>query len=109
MAFERVYRALVAKAERKSRSRDEVDRIICWFTGYDRRHLRCQLDKGVDFETFLAEAPCLNPDRQLITGMVCGIRVETVDDPVMREIRRLDKLIDELAKGKAMDRILRGS
>lgn len=103
-----VYPHYVAKAERKGRTRDEVDRIICWLTGYDPQQLRARLDDGADFETFFAEAPAPNPHRSKITGVVCGVRVENVADPLMREIRYLDKLVDELAKGRTMEKILRG-
>jgi hypothetical protein len=104
-----VYPHYVTKAEKKGRSKGEVDQIICWLTGYSQAELEVQLEKQTDFETFLAEAPQLNPTRTLIKGMVCGIRVEDIEDPTMKEIRYLDKLIDELAKGKTMDKILRKS
>lgn len=107
MPFARVYPAYVNKAERKQRTRAEVDRIICWLTGYDQAGLRRQLKREVDFETFFAEAPAMHPNSGLITGVVCGVRVEEVEDPLMRKIRQLDKLIDELARGKAMEKILR--
>jgi hypothetical protein len=107
MSFSKVYPALVNKAERKGRTRAEVDEIICWLTGYSGDGLQAQVDSGVDVETFFAEAPRLNPSRELIKGVVCGVRVEEVEEPLMREIRYLDKLIDELAKGKTMDKILR--
>ncbi|MEQ8815708.1 MAG: DUF2200 domain-containing protein [Thalassobaculum sp.] len=106
-SFASVYPLYVAKAERKGRSRDEVDRIILWLTGYDRDGLQAQIDAGTDFETFFAEAPTPNPARALVKGVVCGVRVEAVEEPTMREIRTLDKLVDELAKGKAMEKILR--
>ena len=102
-----VYPLYVAKAEKKGRRRGEVDEIICWLTGYSTRELQAQLHGGADFETFFAEAPAMNPARSEIKGAVCGVRVEEIEDPLMREIRTLDKLVDELAKGKAMDRILR--
>jgi|SRR4051812_43834173 hypothetical protein len=102
-----VYPHYVAKAERKGRRRGEVDEIICWLTGYSTQALQAQLHGGADFATFFAEAPAMNPARSQIKGSVCGVRVEEVDEPLMREIRYLDKLIDELARGKAMDRILR--
>lgn len=105
--FASVYPHYVNKAERKGRTKAEVDEIICWLTGYSQEGLEEQLEKETDFETFLADAPEMNPSRLLIKGVVCGIRVEEVEDPVMREIRYLDKLIDELAKGKAMVKILR--
>ena len=107
MAFGSVYPAYVAKAERKGRSKEEVDTIIRWLTGYDRAGLDAVITGGVDFETFFAQAPALNPDRALVKGVVCGVRVEDVQDPLMREVRYLDKLVDELAKGKAMEKILR--
>ena len=107
MPFARVYPMYVQKAERKRRSQAEVDRIICWLTGYDAAGLQRQIERQVDFRRFFDEAPALNPNRVLITGVVCGVRVENVEDPLMRRIRQLDKLIDELAKGKAMETILR--
>jgi hypothetical protein len=107
MSFARVYPLYAAKAEKKGRTKAEVDEIICWLTGYDHEELEAQLEKQTDFETFLAEAPQLNPLRALIKGVVCGVRVEDIEEPTMREIRYLDKLIDELAKGKAMEKILR--
>ncbi|PPE75122.1 DUF2200 domain-containing protein [Solimonas fluminis] len=106
-AFASVYPLYVQKAERKGRSKDEVDRIICWLTGYDAAGLRQQIERGSDFETFFAQAPAMNAKAALIKGVVCGVRVEEVEDPLMRNIRYLDKLVDELAKGKAMDKILR--
>lgn len=107
MSFASVYPLYVAKAERKGRTKDEVDEIICWLTGHSRKSLVAQLEKGTDLETFLTKAPNLNPSRALIKGVVCGIRVEDIEEPTMREIRYLDKLIDELARGKAMEKILR--
>lgn len=107
MSFASVYPHYVAKAEKKGRTKSDVDAIICWLTGYSQRELAGVLKKQTDFETFFQEAPQLNPSRSLIKGVVCGVRVEDVPDPLMREIRYLDKLIDELAKGKAMDKILR--
>lgn len=107
MSFGRVYPEYVAKAERKGRTKAEVDEIIGWLTGYSQQELEAQLEKQTDVETFLAEAPQLNPLRSLIKGVVCGIRVEDIEEPTMREIRYLDKLIDELAKGKTMEKILR--
>ena len=106
-SFASVYPYYVAKAEKKGRTKSEVDAIICWLTGYTQRQLEAQLKKQKDFETFFKEAPKLNPLRTLITGVVCGIRVENIQEPLMREVRYLDKLVDELAKGKAMDKILR--
>jgi hypothetical protein len=108
MSFATVYPLYVAKAERKGRTKSEVDDIIRWLTGYSQKKLEAQLEKKTDFETFLAEAPELNPSRALIKGVICGIRVEDIDEPTMRDIRYLDKLIDELAKGKAMEKILGG-
>jgi hypothetical protein len=106
-SFASVYPHYVAKAERKGRRRGEVDEIICWLTGYSTQELQAQLHRGADFETFFAEAPAMNPARTQITGTICGVRIEEIDEPLMREIRYLDKLIDELAKGRAMDRIFR--
>ncbi len=108
MSFARVYPLYVAKVERKGRTRAEVDQVICWLTGYSQKALEAQIEKQTDFETFFSEAPDMNPARSLITGLICGIRVENIEEPLMREIRYLDKLIDELAKGKAMEKILRG-
>lgn len=105
--FAKVYPMYVQKAERKQRTKHEVDRIICSLTGYDASGLQRQIEVSVDFETFFAQAPAMQPNRAMIKGLVCGIRVEEVEDPLMREIRYLDKLIDELAKGKAMEKILR--
>jgi hypothetical protein len=102
-----VYPHYVAKAEKKGRTKAEVDEIIRWMTGYSQEELEAHLEKRTDFETFFAEAPQPNPARERITGVICGVRVENIEDPLMREIRRLDKLIDELAKGKAMEKILR--
>ena len=102
-----VYPHYVAKAEKKGRTRSEVDEIIRWLTGYRQEELEAELAKRTDFETFFAEAPRMNPSRALIKGVVCGVRVEDIEEPTMREIRYLDKLIDELAKGKAMEKILR--
>ena len=107
MAFASVYPHYVAKAEKKQRRRGEVDEIICWLTGYSTQALQAQLHRGVDFATFFAEAPAMNPARSHITGMICGVRVEEIEEPLMRDIRYLDKLIDELAKGRAMEKILR--
>lgn len=107
MSFASVYPHYVNKAERKGRTKTEVDEIILWLTGYSQEELESQIEKQTDFETFLAEAPQLNPARALIKGVVCGIRVEDIEEPTMKEIRYLDKLIDELAKGKAMEKILR--
>lgn len=107
MSFARVYPLYVAKAERKGRTKEEVDEIIRWLTGYSRKALASQIAKQVDVETFIAEAPQLHPLRVHIKGVVCGVRVEDVKEPTMREIRYIDKLIDELAKGRAMEKILR--
>ncbi|MGI6706149.1 MAG: DUF2200 domain-containing protein [Clostridia bacterium] len=107
MSVSKVYPLYVAKAERKGRTKEEVDEIIRWLTGYSQEELTAQLEKEVDFETFFAKAPQMNPSRSLIKGVVCGVRVENIEEPLMREIRYLDKLIDELAKGKAMEKILR--
>ena len=106
-SFASVYPLYVAKAERKGRTRAEVDQIIAWLTGYGEDGLQTQLEKKTDFETFFSQAPAINPSRDLIKGVVCGVRVEEIEEPTMREIRYLDKLIDELARGKAMDKILR--
>lgn len=108
MAFAKVYPAYVAKAERKGRTKAEVDEIIRWQTGYTQEQLEKQIAAGVDMAAFFAAAPAMNPARELITGVVCGVRVEAVEDPLMREIRYMDKLVDELAKGKAIGKILRG-
>jgi hypothetical protein len=107
MPFSKVYPLYVQKAQKKGRTKQEVDEIIVWLTGYTPAALKKQIDKDVDFETFFARAPKINPAVALIKGVVCGVRVEEVDDPLMRKIRYLDKLVDELAKGKAMDKILR--
>ena len=102
-----VYPHYVSKAERKGRTKAEVDRIIRWLTGYSQEKLERQLREGADLETFFAEAPALHPNSALITGVVCGVRVEEVEDPLMKKIRWLDKLVDELARGRAMEKILR--
>jgi hypothetical protein len=107
MAFAKVYPMYVSKAERKKRTKDEVDQVIRWLTGYDQAGLEDQISKKSDFRTFFAEAPEIHPNTTLIKGVVCGVRVEDVEDPLMRNIRYLDKLVDELAKGKAMGKILR--
>ena len=106
-SFASVYPLYVAKAEKKGRTKAEVDQIISWLTGYGRKELETQLEKRTDLETFFADAPRINPSRALIKGVICGVRVEDIEEPTMREIRYLDKLIDELARGKAMDKILR--
>lgn len=107
MSFAKVYPLYISKVEKKGRTKSEVDEIIRWLTGYSQEELETQLDKQIDFETFFAEAPQLNPLRALIKGVICGVRVEDIEEPLMQEIRYLDKLIDELAKGKAMEKILR--
>jgi hypothetical protein len=107
MSFASVYPLYVAKATKKGRTKKEVYEIIFWLTGYSKKELEVQIKKRTDFETFFANAPKLNPSRKLITGVICGIRVEDIKEPLMQEIRYLDKLIDELAKGKAMGKILR--
>lgn len=107
MPFARVYPLLVQKVERKGRTQAEVDTVICWLTGYDQKGLQRQLKREVDVKTFFAEAPAMNPNAALIKGVVCGVRVEEVEDPLMRKVRYLDKLVDELAKGKVMEKILR--
>lgn len=107
MKFSGVYPLYVQKAERKNRTNEEVDTVICWLTGYDRAGLKTQIEKGNDFETFFAQAPAFNPNSALIKGVVCGVRVEDVEDPLMQKVRYLDKLIDELAKGRPMEKILR--
>jgi len=106
-SFASVYPYYIAKAERKGRTKAEVDDIICWLTGYNQKEFKDQLENQTDFETFFAKAPKLNPSRRLITGVICGVRVEDIEEPTMQEIRYLDKLVDELAKGKTMDKILR--
>ncbi|MBP8059609.1 MAG: DUF2200 domain-containing protein [Chloroflexi bacterium] len=107
MAFAGVYPLYVQKAERKNRTKEEVDQIIYWLTGYDQAGLQQQIEQKNDFETFFAQAPAMNPNCSLIKGVVCGIRVEEIEDPLMQKLRYLDKLIDELAKGKKMEKILR--
>lgn len=107
MSFASVYPLYITKAEKKGRTKTEVDEIICWLTGYTQKKLDAQIKKQTDFETFFAEAPELNPARALIKGVICGVRIEEIKEPTMREIRYLDKLIDELAKGKTMEKILR--
>lgn len=107
MSFARVYPLYIAKVERKGRTKAEVDEVICWLTGYDSKGLQAQIQAETDFENFFAQAPNMNPSRSLITGMICGVRVEEIKEPTMREIRYMDKLVDELAKGKAMEKILR--
>ncbi len=108
-SFASVYPHYVAKAEKKGRTKGEVDEIVCWLTGYSRAQLDALLADKTDFETFFARAPHMNPSRTAIKGVICGVRVEDIQEPTMREIRYLDKLIDELAKGKAMEKILRAA
>lgn len=105
--FSKVYPLYVQKAERKNRKREEVDQVICWLTGYDQAGLRRQIEQENDFETFFSQAPAMHPNSSLIKGVVCGVRVEEIEDPLMKKIRYLDKLVDELAKGKTMEKILR--
>ena len=107
MSFSRVYPLYITKEEKKGRTKKEVDEIIRWLTGYSQKQLGSILEKKIDFQTFFAKAPKMNTSRSLITGMICGVRVEEIKDPIMREVRYLDKLIDELAKGKSMEKILR--
>lgn len=107
MSFAGVYPHYVQKVEKKGRTKEEVDTIICWLTGYDRKTLQQQIDTKIDFETFFAQAPQINPNVSKITGVICGYRVEDIEDELMRHIRYMDKLIDELARGKAMEKILR--
>lgn len=107
MSFASVYPLYVQKAEKKGRTKDELDIVICWLTGYDRQSLQQQIDRNCDFETFFAEAPQINTNVSKITGMICGYRVEEIEDKLMQQIRYMDKLVDELAKGRAMEKILR--
>jgi hypothetical protein len=107
MSFAAIYPLYIQKAEKKGRSRAEVDKVICWLTGYDEKALHQQVEKKIDFETFFGEAPQINRNASKITGLICGYRVEEIEDKLMQKIRYLDKLVDELAKGKAMDKILR--
>ena len=107
MSFAGVYPLYIKKAEKKGRTKEEVDAIICWLTGYDQQGLQQQIDKKVDFENFFAKAPQLNPNVSKITGVICGYRVEAIEDKLMQKIRYMDKLVDELAKGRAMEKILR--
>lgn len=106
MSVAKVYPLLVAKAERKGRTKDEVDKVTCWLTGYSMEQLKQQIEKGVSYEEFFTQAPHINPDSNLIIGSVCGIKVECIEDPLMQKIRWLDKLVDELAKGKSIEKIL---
>ncbi len=107
MSVASVYPHYVTKAEKKGRSREEVDEVICWLTGHDRESLAAELEKKTSFEEFFSQAPRLNPSRTLITGTICGVRIEEIEDPLMREVRYLDKLVDELARGRKMEKILR--
>lgn len=107
MKFSKVYPMYVAKVERKNRTREEVDQLIRWLTGYSQAGLQQQIEKESDFETFFAEAPAIHPNSTLIKGVICGIRVEEIEDPLVQKVRWLDKIIDELAKGKALDKIMR--
>jgi hypothetical protein len=107
MSFARVYPLYVAKVERKGRTKEEVDQVLRWLTGYTQKGLEAQIRKENDLETFLTKAPQLNPARSLIKGVICGVRIEDIKEPTMREIRYMDKLVDELAKGRAMEKILR--
>ncbi|MBX3625775.1 MAG: DUF2200 domain-containing protein [Rhizobacter sp.] len=107
MAFAKVYPLYIEKARRKGRTQDEVDRVICWLTGYNRAELQQQIEGEANIKTFFAQAPAMHPNRDLIRGVVCRIRVEDVADPLMKKVRQLDKLVDELAKGKALEKILR--
>ncbi len=109
MSFARIYPLYVAKAERKGRSKDEVDRVLTWLTGYDAAGLDAAIAAEVDLETFFAEAPAFTPQASLITGVICGLRVEEIEDPLMQKIRYMDKLVDEVARGKKMSSILRGA
>ena len=106
-SFASVYPHYIHKAEKKGRTKSEVDTIICWLTGYTPEELRKQIEKESDFDTFFAQAPCINPNSSLIKGVVCGVRVEEIEDPFMRKLRYMDKLVDELAQGKAIENILR--
>lgn len=108
MSVAKVYPLYVAKVQKKGRTQAELDQVICWLTGYDQAGLQAVLDHGTDFEHFFALAPLLNPARGLIKGLICGVRVEDIEEPTMRAVRQLDKLVDELAKGRAMEKVLRG-
>jgi hypothetical protein len=107
MKFSKVYPLYVAKVERKNRTREEVDQVICWLTGYSKTGLEQQIKRESDFEAFFAEAPSIHPNSSLITGLVCGVRVEGIQDPLVQKVRFLDKLVDELAKGKALEKVMR--
>ena len=108
MEFSGVYPLYIQKAERKGRTKAEVDTVIQWLTGYDEHGLQSQIEKNVDFKTFFAEAPQINPNAAKITGVICGVLIEEIEDPLMQKVRWLDKLVDELAKGKPMEKVLRG-
>lgn len=107
MSFASVYPHYINKVERKGRTKEELDTIICWLTGYSQKKLQLQIDRKIDFETFFTEAPKMNPNISKITGVICGYRVEDIEDPFIQKVRYLDKLVDELAKGKTMEKILR--
>ena len=107
MSFAKIYPLYIQKAEKKNRTKEEVDEVISWLTGYSKEEIKDQIEKGVDLQTFFEEAPGINPYAALIKGVICGVRVEEIPDPLMQKIRYLDKLVDELAKGKAMEKILR--
>lgn len=109
MIFGKVYPLYITKAEKKGRSKAEVDQVVRWLTGYSQAELEAQIEKQTNFEEFFDQAPALNPNRTLITGVICGVRIEEIEDPLMREVRYLDKLVDELAKGRPMEKILRSS
>lgn len=109
MSFAGVYPHYITKAEKKGRTKEEVDEIIRWLTGYSQKELEAEIEKKTNLEDFFAQAPKLNPSRSLIKGVICGVRVEEIEDPLMKEVRYMDKLIDELARGKAMEKILRTS
>ena len=108
MSFAKIYPLYIQKAEKKKRTKEEVDEVISRLTGYSKEEIKDQIEKGVDLQTFFEEAPGINPNAALIKGVICGVRVEEIPDPLMQKIRYLDKLVDELAKGKAMEKILRG-
>src|SRR5687768_17291474 len=107
IVFGKVYPMYVQKAERKGRTKGEVDQVICWLTGYSKREVQQHVAKGTDFAAFFTKAPALHPDRVLVTGVICGVRIEDLEDPVTQDVRRLDKLVDELAKGRPMAKVLR--
>ena len=107
MTFSSVYPMYIQEVEKKGRAKEELDTVVCWLTGYDDSGLQAQIEKEVDFETFFAEAPQINPNAHKITGVICGVRVENIEEPLMQKIRCLDKLVDELAKGKPMEKVLK--